>query len=235
MSRSPLPRQVIYSSLRQRVARRRCGRTTPPRCFNSNRPSSDLVIGCTEPVALVWAQRSVGAPVALLDATEVAERFPWLKTDDIRLGSLGTGLGDGTRCGEGYFDPYLLTNALNKQARRLGVQQLQADVVRIETTGDSVSGVVVATAGGDEELIEAATVINCAGPWAGALAATHGLDVPIRPRRRYVYQVSCKDPRYQPSAQNPRCPLVVDPSGVYIRGDGDRCAFHSDQRAHHTN
>jgi hypothetical protein len=40
-------------------------------------------------------------------------------------------------------------------------------------------------------------------------------------RRRYVYQVSCKDDRYTPTEAHPLCPLVVDPSGVYIRGDGD--------------
>ena len=67
---------------------------------------------------------------------------------------------------------------------------------------------------------EAATVVNCAGPWAGAVAATHNLDLPITPRRRSVFQVACNDPRYTPTESNPICPLIVDPTGVYVRGDG---------------
>ena len=67
---------------------------------------------------------------------------------------------------------------------------------------------------------EAATVVNCAGPWAGAVAATHGMDLPITPRRRSVFQVACNDPRYTPTDENPICPLIVDPTGVYVRGDG---------------
>jgi glycine/D-amino acid oxidase-like deaminating enzyme len=62
--------------------------------------------------------------------------------------------------------------------------QIVGDVSEVITSGcqSAVSGVKLRRAGEEtESVMEAAVVINCAGPWAGALAETHGLDLPIRP------------------------------------------------------
>jgi glycine/D-amino acid oxidase-like deaminating enzyme len=67
-----------------------------------------------------------------------------------------------------------------------------------------MTGVVVEGDNGAKQTLPAATVVNCGGPWAGGIAAMHGLDLPVVPRRRWVYQVACDDPRYAPTV---RCHL----------------------------
>ena len=57
-------------------------------------------------------------------------------------------------------------------------------------------------------------VVNAAGPWARALAASAGIDLPVHARRRTVFVLSCP-------AKLERCPLVIDPSGFWFRPDGE--------------
>jgi len=55
--------------------------------------------------------------------------------------------------------------------------------------------------------------VNAGGPWAAAIAAMLGIDLPVRARRRSVFLIACRE-------RLPRCPLVIDPSGVWFRPDG---------------
>jgi glycine/D-amino acid oxidase-like deaminating enzyme len=64
----------------------------------------------------------------------------------------------------------------------------------------------------DGRLIECGTLVNAAGPRAGALARFAGVDLPVVPRRRNVYAFSCR-------AALANMPLVIDPTGVYFRPD----------------
>ena len=66
-------------------------------------------------------QAALDAPVALCQPDELSRRFPWLNVEDVKLGSLGL---LGLERAEGFLDPYLLTTALNKSARRQGVEQV---------------------------------------------------------------------------------------------------------------
>jgi glycine/D-amino acid oxidase-like deaminating enzyme len=45
-----------------------------------------------------------------------------------------------------------------------------------------MTGVVVQHDDGTETTLPAAVVVNCAGPWAGAVAAMHGMDLPVVPK-----------------------------------------------------
>jgi sarcosine oxidase len=57
--------------------------------------------------------------------------------------------------------------------------------------------------------------VNAAGARAAELARLAGIpDLPVRPRKRFVYRVQAPE-------QLPDCPLVIDPSGVYFRPEGD--------------
>ena len=147
-------------------------------------------------------QRRMDVPAALLTPDELRDRFDWLHTEDLAGGSLG--LAD-----EGWFDAYALLQAFRRKARSLSVVERTGEVVDIERDGARVTGVLLA----DGARIGAEWVVNAAGPRAGEVASMAGVDLPVRPRKRFVYHFDC---RTGPG----EAPLTVDPSGVYFRSEG---------------
>lgn len=63
------------------------------------------------------------------------------------------------------------------------------------------------------EKIECGAVINCAGVNAWRIAAWIGLDLPVRPRKRLVYVIDCRE-------ELTDVPLTIDPTGVWFRPEG---------------
>ena len=63
-------------------------------------------------------QRSHNVPTALLTTAALRERFPWLATDGLVLGSLGVST---ARSGEGWFDGYAAMQAFRRAAIAQGV------------------------------------------------------------------------------------------------------------------
>lgn len=152
-------------------------------------------------------QRANGVDVALLEPDALSERFPWLSVQGIAAGSLGLS-------GEGWFDGYSLLQALRRKARSLGAVYLEGEVAGIERSGGpGGTGRVEAVRLADGRRLACGTVVNAAGPHAGAVAAMAGVDLPVAPRKRQVFVFSCR-------TELPGCPLVVDPSGVYFRPEG---------------
>ncbi len=147
-------------------------------------------------------QRELGADVVLLDARQLRERFAWLRTDAVVGGSLGLS-------GEGWLDAYSLLMALRRKALALGASYRQARVVGLQCSRDRVQAVELA----DSSRIGCGTLINAAGTGAAALARSAGIELPVQARKRCVFHVSSP-------ALTPGCPLIVDPSGVYIRPEG---------------
>ena len=78
-------------------------------------------------------QRACGADVALLAPAEAAARFPWLRTDDLALASLGLS-------GEGWFDGYAFARALAAQARALGARWQRGRVVAFDRSPGAAGG-----------------------------------------------------------------------------------------------
>ena len=148
-------------------------------------------------------QKAEGADNALLDAPALTARFPWLNPNGLALGSLGLSM-------EGWFDPYGLLQALKRKARAQGVRYLNDTVVGLDRAGDRVEGVRLASGG----RIEAKWIVNAAGPQAGRVAALAGLDLPVVPKKRFVYVFDCRDKLV------PRLPLLIDPTGVWVRPEG---------------
>ena len=148
-------------------------------------------------------QREHEVQVALLDAAELQARFPWMRTDDLAGGSLG--LAD-----EGWFDAYALLQVFRRKARSLGVEYMAGEVESIERDGLAISGVRLA----DGRQIATDLVVNAAGPRAAGVAAMVGAELPVRPRKRFVYHFDCRE-RLGPS------PLTIAPSGVYFRPEGE--------------
>ena len=65
----------------------------------------------------------------------------------------------------------------------------------------------------DGSTLNADLVINAAGPNAGKVAALAGIDLPVEPRKRSVFVFEARD-------QFADMPLLVDPSGVWVRPEG---------------
>ena len=148
-------------------------------------------------------QRTEGADVALQTAAELAARFPWLHVDDLAAGSLGL-------TGEGWIDAHALMHGLRHKARALGVQVEQAEAVALEAAQGRVQAVLLK----DGRRVPCATVVNAAGTGAAGLARSAGIELPVQSRKRCVYH-------FTSPAQLPNCPLVIDPTGLYFRPEGD--------------
>jgi sarcosine oxidase subunit beta len=119
-------------------------------------------------------QRSLGVDVRLVTAAEAAEIVPGLATRDVR---------GATFCpDDGIADPSGLTHGYATSARRAGAEIRTGVAVRAVRVGRGrVLGVTT-----PEGAIDAPVVVNAAGPWAGVLAGTAGVELPLEPVPRNV-------------------------------------------------
>lgn len=147
-------------------------------------------------------QASLGASIALLEPAGLRERFPWISTAGVALGSLGVK-------DEGWFDGYGLLQAFRRKARSLGVDYVAQSVVGLERQGRRIEAVRLA----DGTRIACGVAVNAAGPSAGKVAALAGVDLPVEPRRRCVFVFDCRE-------KLPNCPLLIDASGAFFRPEG---------------
>ena len=147
-------------------------------------------------------QRAHGADVELLTPAELQRRYSWLAVDDLAGASLG-------RTGEGWFDGYGLLRAFRAKALAQGARYLPREAVGLAVDGGAVRAVRLA----DGESLACDAVVNAAGPWAARVAAMADIDLPVRARARSVFVLASP-------AELPGCPLVIDPSGFWIRTEG---------------
>ena len=158
--------------------------------------------GLASSVAL---QQTQGANTALLDADGLAARFPWLNTAGVAAGSFG-------QSGEGWLDPVSLMTLFREAACAAGVELVRDQVAAIGLVERAVEGVRLASG----RHIACGHLVNAAGPSAAALAALAGVNLPVEPRKRFVYVIDCRN---APPALH-QAPLTVDPSGVWFRPEG---------------
>ncbi|WP_186130873.1 NAD(P)/FAD-dependent oxidoreductase [Burkholderia gladioli] len=147
-------------------------------------------------------QLAEGAQIRYLEREALAAGFPWLNVEDLAAGCHG-------ERGEGWFDGYGLVQALRKKAQSLGARYLASEAVDLVREGRRITHVVSA----DGERHACDTVINAAGAWARRIAELAGVEIPVFARRRSIFNVSSP-------ARLERCPLLIDPSGVYFRPEG---------------
>lgn len=148
-------------------------------------------------------QSAMGADVAVLDGEGLRAAFPWLSMDGVVAGCLG-------RSGEGWFDGYGLAQALKRKAVSLGVATLAAEAAALVLDAGRVTGVRLA----DGSVIHAGAVVLAAGTATPDLATAAGIALPVEARKRMVFTFACRTPL-------PRFPMLIDPSGVYVRPEGD--------------
>lgn len=150
----------------------------------------------------VELQQGLGADVELLAPDVLKTRFPWLAVDDLA----GAGWG---RSGEGWVDPHAHLALMRKRAIAEGVTYLADEVAAIDVARGAVAGVRLASGGRI-----ATRFIVCAAGWHSRRIATMaGIDLPVQPRKRYVFVIDCPTPL-------PGAGLMIDPSGVYFRPEG---------------
>jgi FAD-dependent oxidoreductase domain-containing protein 1 len=146
-------------------------------------------------------EQRAGARVQLVSRDDIRILVPDLRLDDVILGVLGPD--------DGYANPREVLFGFRRAAEHAGAEFVTDSVSEIVTAAGAVRGVRLASG----DTIVTPVVVNAAGPWAGQLAATAGLDVPIEPVRQMLFRATL--PRPWPY----RFPMVIDPSGVHWRHD----------------
>lgn len=153
--------------------------------------------------ATVALQRELGIRVELLTPEEASRFVPRMAIDDLVGATFGPD--------DGYCDPYGIAMGYLRAAQRMGVRIQRATAA----TGFVIKGGRVCGVQTSQNLVECEAVVNCAGPWAGEVAALAGLNVPVKPYRRNIYMTT-------PFPQIPGpIPLIIDVgSGFYMRHEG---------------
>lgn len=189
-------------------------------------PDDTPDIGLVEPGYLYLAATTEGATVlreqvalqashavttALLDRDALAARYPWMQVDDVILGSLGMST---ATSGEGWFDGYAAMQAFRKAAIHEGAVFVEADAIGFETIGARVTA--VGTRGGARHAGDAFVI--AAGAWSAKVAAQLGVELPVAARKRDVFA-------FEADADLRDGPLLIDPSGVWMRPEKARGQF----------
>jgi FAD-dependent oxidoreductase domain-containing protein 1 len=145
--------------------------------------------------------KRLGSNAEWLGPEEIKRRWPLYNMQGIAAGTFGPT--------DGHVDAYGLLMAYQTKARSLGVEYLQGEAVSLTVAGRRVTGARLAT--GRE--LTAGVTVNCAGAWAGPLARTAGVEIPVVPIRRQIFAV---DTQVKP--EHP-LPLTFHPSGLYLRSE----------------
>lgn len=171
-------------------------------------------------------QQSAGCKdIHLMDPTQLEQKFPWLNTSDIALGSFG-------EAGEGWFDPWALIRGLKRKCQSMGVTIVQGSPVG--AARDESSGRVLSVEVMEEERhlvrYNAGHVVNAAGAHCSKVMETlagaeNGSDlmhpVPVEPRKRSIFFIHCNTQQSSDVIVPHVAPLTVCPvTGVYFRSEG---------------
>uniref|UniRef100_A0A1B6LQ19 FAD-dependent oxidoreductase domain-containing protein 1 n=1 Tax=Graphocephala atropunctata TaxID=36148 RepID=A0A1B6LQ19_9HEMI len=175
-------------------------------------------------------QNSLGAKNELLTAKKIKDKFPWINVEGLELGCHGLE-------NEGWLDPWSLLMAFKKKAISLGTEYITGeldhfvfkrmnDIVMDNVPPGEYEGIneaIVTLPDGQKESITFSQLVIAAGCRSGEVGQLAGmgtgpgflgLPIPVEPRKRYVYCFHC------PDGPGLKTPLVVDPSGMYVRREG---------------
>ncbi len=150
-------------------------------------------------------QRAAGAQTRHMSRDEIAAAYPFYQLDDIIAGNHNTH-------NEGYFDGGTMFDWFKRMARRNGVEYIHDEVTAMDLNAKGTAVETVTLKSG--ALISCGTVVNASGPRAVATSRMAGIELPVRPRKRYTFVFDAA----QPLAQD--LPLTIDPTGIHVRTDG---------------
>jgi FAD-dependent oxidoreductase domain-containing protein 1 len=147
-------------------------------------------------------QREASADIVLEGPEALVQRFPWLNAEGVVAGAFG-------RSGEGWFDAHALLALFRRGLKSRDVDFITGKVAAIAVAGEAVRGLSLA----DGSSLSCGILVNAAGPSAGDVAALAGIRLPVEPRKRTVFV-------FRSPTEIADLPLLVDPSGVYVRPEG---------------
>lgn len=153
--------------------------------------------------ANVAMQQRLGIPTRTVEPAEIARLVPGAVTDGLAVGAYEPE--------SGYADPSGTAAGFLSAARGLGARLVQGSRVRsIAVEGDAVTGVDT-----DQGRIAAPIVAIAVGAWAAELAATAGVELPVRAWRHQTAYLGL------PAGHGPDFPIVIDEvNQVYFRPEG---------------
>ncbi|KAH7174987.1 FAD dependent oxidoreductase [Fusarium flagelliforme] len=150
-------------------------------------------------------QAACGAGTKMINAEEIAAKYPFFALQDIQVGSLNT-------VDEGAFDALGMVQSLRKRAQELGVDYIDNEVTSMTRVDNMINSITLKTG----ETITVGTVVDAAGTRAAQVSRLAGVDLPIEARRRYTYIFSVDEPLPQDLL------LTIDPTGVHMRSYGKK-------------
>jgi len=144
-------------------------------------------------------QKQMGGGAEWWSPEKIQARFPILSTEGFCGGTFGPR--------DGYLDPYAVLMGYRAKAKSLGAEIRPDEVLEILRSQDRIEGVRLKS--GSE--LKAGAVVNAAGAWAGAVARTAGVNLPVVPIQRQVFAFKPATPVGE------SLPLIIYPSDLYFR------------------
>lgn len=169
--------------------------------------SGYLMLGSPEGVASQRAnalmQRELGASVDILTPAQALQRFSWLNVEDLGIATYGS-------ANEGWFDAWALLQLVRREARKLGVEYIQAEATGLTCRNGKVSAVQL----DNGSSLSCDWCVNAAGPASGKVARWLDIPLPVEPRKRTVFHIKAP-------VSTDGFPMLFDNSGAWIRPEGD--------------
>jgi len=144
-------------------------------------------------------QKKLGAKIDIISPDEIKAMVPEMNIEGI------AGAAFGSRGGK--IDSYGFLQGYIKKGKSLGVEYKNEEVTKIVKKRNKVTGVETA----NTNQYSAPIVVNAAGPWAGIIGKTAGIDLPIRPLRRMCWMVQTQQ------VYNPNYPKIFNRAGTSFR------------------
>jgi FAD-dependent oxidoreductase domain-containing protein 1 len=155
-------------------------------------------------------QTASGADIRWLNATQLNARFPWLATERDN-GDHASPIVAGTwgARGEGWFDGPALHQAFRRKAISLGAQFVRDEV----SVKQHQSRSHVLLSASSDKFYFSKKIVFATGSHVNRSIDNLAITLPVSAKKRDVFV-------FDTPARLTNCPLVIDPSGVWFRPEG---------------
>ncbi len=158
-----------------------------------------------EAVHAFTLQKDLGCRVDWVEPEDIESEYPLYSAQNTAGGTFSPG--------DGYLDAYSFLNGFKQKAGSLGAKLIQDRAAAFLLNKKRITGAWLQSG----KRLLSGYVINCAGAWAGELAQTARISLPVIPVKRQVFVL---EPEEKPESP---LPLTVLPSGLYFRSEtGDK-------------